>query len=70
MDFKLLLTDKNDLAIIKKDMQEAFQKGYEDVYGKTDGEILPEEDIDKSLNTDGVVCYKAVLDNNKHRNKA
>ena len=42
--------------------QEAFQKGYEDKYGKCEGTILPEEDIDASLKTKGAVAYKAMID--------
>jgi len=50
-------TVKNvDLKTFKKDMQEAFQKGFEEVYGKTNGIILPEEDIDHSLNTKGAIA--------------
>ena len=62
MNFKLLLLNKEDLLLFKKDMQEAFQKGFEDVYGKTEGTILPEKDIDNSLNTKGALAYKAVVD--------
>ena len=51
-----------DLMQYKKDMQEAFQKGFEDVYGKTEDTILPEKDIDHSLNEKGVIAYKAVVD--------
>ena len=59
MVFKLLLLNKEDLLLFKKDMQEAFQKGFEDVYGKTEEIILPEKDIDNSLNTKGALAYKA-----------
>lgn len=52
----------NDLAQYKKDMQEAFQKGYENTYGKAEGIVLPEKDIDDSLNKNGAVAYKAVVD--------
>ena len=62
MDFKLLLLNNEDLLLFKNDMQEAFQKGFEDVYGKTEGTILPEKDIDNSLNTKGALAYKAVVD--------
>ena len=62
MDFSLLKVTSEDLSQFKKDMQEAFQKGFEDVYGKTDGIILPEKDIDSSLNEKGSVAYKAVVD--------
>ena len=43
-------------------MQEAFQKGFEDAFGKTDAVILPEKDIDQSLNAEGSAVYKAVVD--------
>ena len=42
--------------------KEAFQKGFEDVFGKTDAVILPEKDIDQSLNAEGSAVYKAVVD--------
>ena len=61
MNFSLLQITSNDLCQFKKDMQEAFQKGFEDVYGKTDGIILPEKDIDNSLNEKGAIAYKAVV---------
>lgn len=51
-----------DLPLFKKDIQQAFQKGFEDVFGKTDGIILPEKDIDQSLEADGAAAYKAVID--------
>ena len=51
-----------DLESFKKDMQEAFQNGFEEVFGKTAERILPEKDIDESLNTKGSVAYKAVVD--------
>ena len=35
---------KIDIKQFKTDIQEAFQKGFEDVYGKTDGIILPEKE--------------------------
>lgn len=36
--------------------------GYEKVFGKTDDVILPEKDIDQSLNAVGSAAYKAVVD--------
>ena len=62
MNFKLELMKNEDLAKFKKDIQEAFQKGFEDVYGPTEGTILPEEDINQSLNTKGAIAYKAIVD--------
>ena len=61
MDFKLKILVKKDLEQFKKDMQEAFQKGFEDVYGPTEETILPEKDIDQSLNTAGSIAYKAIV---------
>ena len=58
MNFELLPITENDIKQFKTDIQEAFQKGFEDVYGKTDGIILPEKDIDRSLNAEGAVAYK------------
>ena len=63
MDFKLVIMDVNDMPLFKKEIQEAFQKGFEEVYGPTEGIILPEADIDQSLNTNGAIAYKALLDN-------
>ena len=61
MDFSLLTVTEEDLAQFKKDMQEAFQKGFEDNYGKTEEVILPEKDIDTSLNEKGAIAYKAIV---------
>ena len=61
MDFKLLPMANEDISLFKQDIQEAFQKGFEDVYGKTEGTILPEKDIDRSLNAVGSIAYKAVV---------
>lgn len=52
---------RNDLMQYKYDMQEAFQKGFERKYGKTKDMILPEKDIDNSLNSKGAVAYKAMI---------
>ena len=60
MNFELLPMTKEDISTFKKDIQEAFQKGFEDVYGKTESVILPEKDIDRSLNAAGSIAYKAV----------
>lgn len=62
MRFELLPVETEELKQYKLYMQEAFQKGFEDEFGKTDKIILPEKDIDQSLNTAGAVVYKAVVD--------
>lgn len=61
MNFKLLPMLQEDISTFKRDIQEAFQKSFEDVYGKTEDTILPEKDIDRSLNASGSVAYKAVV---------
>ena len=63
MDFKLDIMNVNDIPLFKKEIQEAFQKGFEEVYGPIDGIILPEVDIEQSLNTKGAIVYKALLEN-------
>ena len=42
--------------------QEAFQRGFEEHFGKTEETILPEEDVIRSLTGKGAVAYKALLD--------
>ena len=55
--------NSDELKIFKKDMQEAFQKGTESEFENLEFEILPEEDINKSLETKGAIAYKAVMNN-------
>ena len=62
MNFELLPMGQEDLTQFKKDIQDAFQKGFEEVYGKTEGTSLPEQDIDRSLNAKGSIAYKALVD--------
>lgn len=62
MRFELCPVQTEELKQYKLDMQEAFQKGFEIKYGKTDQMVLPEKDIDRSLNTEGAAVYKAVVD--------
>lgn len=62
MEVTISKINNEDLIQFKKDMQEAFQKGFEDVYGKTEGQILPEQDIDHSLNEQGAIAYKVVVE--------
>ena len=61
MEIVLLAVGTNGLAEFKKEMQRAFQKGYENTYGETEQVVLPEQDIDSSLDTEGAVAYKAVI---------
>ena len=62
MNFNLLPVSQKDFTDYKKDMQEAFQKGAAAEFADLDMEILPEEDIDRSLNTKGAIAYKAIVD--------
>lgn len=62
MIFEFLPVETNELKQYKLEMQEAFQKGYEIEFGQTDHIILPEMDIERSLNTKGAFAYKAVVD--------
>ena len=62
MKFELLPMEPADIRLFKKDIQEAFQKGFEAVYGETEGVILPEKDIDRSLHAQGSIAYKALVD--------
>ena len=62
MNFKLTRVNKDDLTNFKKDMQEAFQKGAEEMFSDLDAEILPEEEIDNVLSKTGALAYKAIVD--------
>lgn len=62
MVLELLTMTEQDIPEFKKNIQEAFQKGFEDEFGKCEETILPEKDIDESLNGKGAVAYKAVVD--------
>ena len=60
MTFELIPMEATDIAAFKSQIQEAFQMGFEAVYGPTSETILPEADIDHSLNAAGSVAYKAL----------
>ena len=62
MNLNFLPITPDDLAQYKRDMQEAFQFGAIEGGFPDEGEILPEKDIDRSLNKKGAAAYKAVLD--------
>lgn len=61
---KILVTkaEEKDIPQFKRDIQQAFQKGFEAYYGETEGQVLPEKDIDMSMTKKGAITYKAVLD--------
>lgn len=60
MNYRMIPLEKEEIKEFKRIMQEAFQKGYEAEFGKYQNIILPEEDIDESLNADGAVSYKVI----------
>lgn len=60
MDITLLPLEPNEVQQFKTDIQAAFQLGFEAYFGKTDSVIIPERDIDQSLNANGSAAYKAV----------
>ena len=62
MDFKLLSLEEEDIKQYKLDMQAAFQRGYEEYFGRSQEVILPEKDIDESMYCTGAASYKAVAD--------
>lgn len=62
-NFQLVEMTPEDIPQFKLDIQEAFQKGFEDYFGPESSTILPEKDIDDSLYIEGAKAYKAIIDN-------
>lgn len=62
MDILLRPINPKHLPEIKREMQEAFQQGYESVYGAYDQVVLPEQDINQSLQAEGAIAYEAIRD--------
>lgn len=62
---KLKLIPIGELDKLKfiTEIQDAFQKGYEEEYGPWEETILPTEDIEKSFDTKGAEAYFAVIGN-------
>lgn len=61
MEITLERVGCKDLPQYKRDMQEAFQKGFERKYGKTQTLVLPEADMDRAMNETGAMAYKAIM---------
>ncbi|QXE18692.1 GNAT family N-acetyltransferase [Clostridium sp. 001] len=61
MKLKLIPLKAKNIEMFKRDMQEAFQYGYETEFGLSDELILPEKDIDDSLNVNGAEAYQAIV---------
>jgi len=53
-----------DLKEFKKLMQEAFQYGYESVYGEDKEQVLPDKDIDDNLKNPNSYAYE-MIDNDE-----
>lgn len=64
MDFELIPLREADVKQFKKDMQEAFKLGAAEGSELSNDQILPERDIDRSLNTKGSIAYETLLDGN------
>lgn len=62
MTFELIPLCEEHKKRFKTDMQLAFQQGAVSKFGEITEEILPEGDIDNSLNADGAAAYEAILD--------
>ncbi|MBV7273484.1 GNAT family N-acetyltransferase [Clostridium sp. PL3] len=61
MKLTLVPLKAENITMFKRDMQKAFQYGYEKECGPSDELILPEEDIDESLNAKSAEAYQAVI---------
>ena len=62
MRLQLIQIEEKDLPLFKSDMLEAFQLGAEDGGFPTYGQqILPEDDIERSISAKGAMVYKAVM---------
>ena len=62
MNFKLVPVCEDDISTYIRDMQEAFQMGGGKEFSDLNVEILPQDDIIKSLSAKGAIAYKAVVD--------
>ena len=59
---QLIRLKEADLPEFKREMQKAFQYGYEAAFGPCEDAVLPEEDIDRSLKDAGAIAYGAWKD--------
>lgn len=64
MNLNFLPITPDDLTQYKRDMQEAFQFGAIEGGFPDEGEILPEKDIDRSLNKKGAAAFKVRVSEN------
>lgn len=61
---ELIKLRDNDIKEFKKLMQEAFQYGYESVYGEDKEQVLPDKDIDENLSNKNSYAYQMIDDDN------
>ena len=59
----LIPITQNQKSTFIQEAQSAFQKRYEDLYGKRKDMIMPTEDIESSFDAEGSEAYFAILDN-------
>ena len=59
----LIPITQNQKSTFIQEAQSAFQKSYEDLYGKRKEMIMPTEDIESSFDAEGSEAYFAILDN-------
>lgn len=62
---KLVKLRNEHVEMFKKYMQESFQYGYESVYGAGKKQVLPEKEIDKSLENPKCCAYEMIDENNQ-----
>ena len=55
---------KEDIKEFKKLMQDAFQYGYESIYGKDKEQVLPNKDIEENLKNPNSYAYE-MIDNDE-----
>ena len=56
-DWQLIPLDEADVPEFKREMREAFQTGYEQVFGPCAGAVLPDADVERSLRSEGAAAY-------------
>ena len=61
LDIRILPLSAEDVSLFKRDMQAAFRLSAEEHFGRLRKEVLPEEDIDRSLAGKSSAAYKAVI---------
>ena len=62
LDISLEKTKESEKEQFITNIQSAFKKAFVDEFGDTEGEIIPREDVIKSLNAEGAVTYNIVYE--------